>query len=49
MPTVGKAATSFECNFNTQNVEEFIVLLHWIQTQSNLSFGQISALTATYW
>jgi len=43
----GKPATSFECNFNTENVEAFIVLTDWIQTQSSLNFGQVSALTAT--
>jgi hypothetical protein len=47
VPTLGKLATSFECNFNIENVETFIVLTHWIQTQSSLNFGQISALTAT--
>jgi hypothetical protein len=47
MPTLGKPATSFECNFNTENVEAFIVLTDWIQTQSILNFGQVSALTAT--
>ena len=47
MPTLGKPATCFECNFNIENVEAFIVLTDWIETESGLNFGQVSALTAT--
>jgi len=35
----GDIATFFECNFNTENVETFIVLAHLLPTHSSLNFG----------